>query len=80
MIITKKDPLSGQTNSIEIPITLKELNRVNDRFKTDELIQDIVPQLTESEREFLMTGITEETWNTQIDRDLPEEGEEETTH
>jgi hypothetical protein len=67
MIITKKDPLSGQTNSIEIPITLKELNRINNRFKTDELIQNIAPQLTEFEREFLMTEITEKTWSTQID-------------
>ncbi len=63
MIITKKDPLSGKVNSIEIPITQKELNRCNARHENDEYIQDIVPHLTASEREFLMTGITDVTWD-----------------
>jgi hypothetical protein len=63
MIITKKDPLSGEVNSVEIPITQAELTRCNTRHETNEYIQDIVPHLTASQREFLMTGITDATWD-----------------
>jgi hypothetical protein len=63
MIITKKDPLSGKINSIEIPITKEELARCNTRHESNECIQNIVPNLTASQREFLMTGITDDTWN-----------------
>ena len=34
--------------------------------RTNELIQDAFPQLNDAEREFLMTGITEEEWNTHM--------------
>jgi hypothetical protein len=63
MIITKKDPLSGENNSLEIPITEDELARCNARHENQEYIQDIVPHLTASQREFLMTGITDSTWD-----------------
>jgi len=63
MIVTKKDPLSGEINSVEIPITKDTLARCNSRHKNKECIQDIAPHLSEGQREFLMTGITELTWN-----------------
>jgi hypothetical protein len=72
MIITKRDPISRKINSIEIPITQNELNQVENRHKTKYTIQDIVPQLTASQREFLMTGITDETWSTYIDKEGPD--------
>ena len=64
MKITKISQLSGIEHTIELNITLEELGRVENRFYTTELIQNIVPQLTMAEREFLMTGITEKEWNT----------------
>jgi hypothetical protein len=63
MKITKISQLSGIEHTIELNITLEELGRVENRFYTTELIQNIVPQLTIAEREFLITGITEEEWN-----------------
>jgi hypothetical protein len=63
MKITKISQLSGIEHTIELNITLEELGRVENRFYTTELIQNIVPQLTMAEREFLITGITEEEWN-----------------
>jgi hypothetical protein len=48
---------------MELNITSDELVRIENRFYTKELIQNIVPNLTMGEREFLMTGITEEEWN-----------------
>jgi hypothetical protein len=63
MKVTKISQLSGIEHTIELNITLEELGRVENRFYTTELIQNIVPQLTMGEREFLITGITEEEWN-----------------
>ena len=63
MKVTKVSQLSGKEHTIDINITLNELTEIENRFHTKKLIQNIVPNLTMSEREFLMTGITEEEWN-----------------
>lgn len=63
MLITKKCMLTFKENSLDIDITESQLFRVNNRHITGEYIQDIVPNLSASEREFLMTGILDETWN-----------------
>ena len=63
MLITKKCMLTFKENSLDIDITEPQLFRVNNRHITGEYIQDIVPNLSASEREFLMTGILDETWN-----------------
>lgn len=63
MKVTKASQLSGVEHTLDLNITSEELMRVENRFYTKELIQNIVPQLTMGEREFLMTGITEEEWN-----------------
>jgi hypothetical protein len=63
MKITKASQLSGIEHTMELNITSEELMRIENRFYTKELIQNIVPNLTMGEREFLMTGITEEEWN-----------------
>ena len=59
MKITKKDPFSGKTNTMDLNITQEHL----DRWSAGELIQNVMPHLSPSEREFLMTGITDESWN-----------------
>lgn len=64
MNITKVSQLSGKSNTLDINITENEMLRITNRFNTKELIQNIVPNLTMDEREFLMTGITIEEWNT----------------
>ncbi len=62
MKITKISQLSGKESTMELNITHGELYRIENRFQTKELIQNIVPQLSMSEREFLMTGITSTEW------------------
>jgi hypothetical protein len=62
MIIRKISPLSGNPYSMDINITIDELNRINNRFGTTELIQNIVPNLSADEREFLISGITPAEW------------------
>lgn len=59
MLITRVSMISGKTRSINMPVTYEQIelwqNGVN--------IQNAMPHLTASEREFLMTGITDDEWN-----------------
>jgi len=48
---------------MELDITYEQLDRINNRYETKELIQNIVPNLSKEEREFLITGITPKEWN-----------------
>lgn len=63
MEITKISQLSGKENTMNIEVTQYEMIRIENRYHSKELIQNIVPNLTMEEREFLMTGITPEEWN-----------------
>jgi len=51
--------ISGKTNSMVLPITSAQL----DRWTGGELIQNVFPDLSVDQREFLMTGVTQEEWN-----------------
>ena len=66
MLITRKCILTFKTNTLDIDITQSQLNRINQRHTTGEYIQNIVPNLSSSEREFLMTGILDETWQERL--------------
>ena len=63
MLITRISQISNTHNSMELDITYDQLDRVNNRHLSKELIQDIVPNLSKEEREFLITGITPKEWN-----------------
>jgi hypothetical protein len=60
MLVTRKSTISGQENTLDLDITSEQLFRVNTGV---ELIQNIVPHLSPSDREFLITGITSEEWD-----------------
>ncbi len=62
MEITKISQLSGKESTMNLDITPEQLYRVENRFQTKELIQNIVPNLSMEDREFLMTGITSTEW------------------
>ena len=59
MLIERTSMISGKTNSMELPITNAQL----DRWTGGELIQNVFPDLSVDQREFLMTGITPEEWD-----------------
>ena len=61
MKITKKSSLTGAEHTMDIDVTLEQLWKIENR--TD-LVQRIVPHLPPAEREFLLTGITDEEWQT----------------
>ena len=62
MKITKTSQLTGKTHTLDINVTESELMRIENRRVSGELIQKIVPTLSMPDREFLMTGITNEEW------------------
>jgi len=57
MVILKKSILTGNNNSMNLDITPKQLSLW--RCGTS-LIQDVMPNLSDVEREFLITGMSEE--------------------
>jgi hypothetical protein len=58
MLIERESPLSGNKNTLDIPVTLAQIAA----WKGGELIQRAMPNLSADEREFLMTGITADEW------------------
>ena len=60
MLISNTSILTGKTHTRELPVTSAEL----DIWMSGELIQNVFPHLSADDREFLMTGITPEEWDT----------------
>ena len=61
MIVERKSPRTGEVNRMDLNITqaqLDELARPDRR-----LLQQIFPDLTQAEREFVKTGYTQEDWD-----------------
>jgi hypothetical protein len=66
MQITKTSQFSGKTNTMDIPITLEQYAS----FQRDNRpIQKIFPFLSANEREFLLTGSTQEEWDKMFGED-----------
>jgi hypothetical protein len=58
MLITKFSPHSMRDNTREMDVSQSQL----DAWKAGELIQNVMPNLSPDDREFLMTGLTPEDW------------------
>lgn len=59
MDITRKSAITGITRTINLPITKKQLDMYNSGIPAKEAF----PELTEDEREFFITGVTSEEWD-----------------
>lgn len=73
MKVTRTSIATGITRTLGLDITEEQLARIEMR---EDLIQNIVPHLSPSAREFLMTGITDEEWDQmwgEPDEDLDDE-------
>jgi hypothetical protein len=74
VFVTRVSQLSGKEAGMDLPLTQQELDeglarswshcRAIGRGNGTEHMQDIFPQLSADQREFLMTGITPEEWST----------------
>lgn len=62
MKVTKTSPISGKEHTLEIDVTEEQLRELYSGDKRRRPVQAIYPNLTAGEREFLLTGITEEEW------------------
>ena len=60
MEITRTSILTGIERTQDIPVTQEQLNE----WEGGTLIQKVMPELTPSQREFIMTGIVDSEWDT----------------
>jgi len=67
MLITKQSVMTGEKNTMLLPVTNEQI----DRWQNGELIQNVFPHLSPSEREFLISGVTPEEWNV-VNEDMEE--------
>ena len=58
MQITRKSIMTGITRITEMDITPDQLERID----KGEYVQNVVPNLSIDDREFLISGITKEEW------------------
>jgi hypothetical protein len=59
MLIAKTSSLSSKTHEMEIDVSDKQIAL----WMEGALIQDVMPNLSPDEREFIMTGITPAEWD-----------------
>lgn len=65
MKVTKQSMFSGKTHTLDLEVTEAQMQEWLTSPRT-RVIQDIFPNLTPSEREFLMTGVTAEEWDSEF--------------
>ena len=58
MKVIRTSQVTGITREMELNITEEQMMK----YEAGELIQKAFPNLTPAEREFIMTGITEDEW------------------
>lgn len=59
MLIAKRSPITGKIVKRELPITVLQILR----WQNGELIQNVMSHLTTEEREFLITGMSDQDWD-----------------
>lgn len=59
MRIVRTSMFTGKLHIKELPVTEAEIAR----WQGGELIQNVWPHLSPSDREFIKTGVTKEEWN-----------------
>ena len=58
MELYRTSMFSGVEHQMDLPVTAAQLRR----WEEGELIQNVFPDLTRGQREFIMTGMTEDEW------------------
>lgn len=61
MLVTNVSMISGKEHTMDLPVTEQEMAIWCS--PNPPLIQDCFPNLTDEQREFILTGITPEEWN-----------------
>ena len=58
MKITRHSIITGKLHTMDLPVTEEQYAR----WKAGTLVQDVFPDLTPDQREFILSGITPEEW------------------
>ena len=61
MTIINQSKLTGKIHEMELDVTNEQVARY---MRGEGLVQDIFPNLTSAEREFIVNGITPQEWET----------------
>ena len=69
MLITRVSPWNGKVNVRDLPVTDAQMERFARR---EDHTQNIFPDLSAGDREFILTGYTEQDW----DELFPEDDDE----
>ena len=71
--VTRQSAITRKMNTMELPITQEHL----DNYDTvgGLLVQDVFPNLSKEEREFLISGITPQEWEETFGEEGDEDGE-----
>jgi len=67
-LLSRKSRLTGKTHTLDIAFTKEQWAS----YVGGTLIQDAFPNLTASEREFILSGITDEEWRNHFGKDESE--------
>ena len=59
MLIQRRSLISGLIRTLDLPVTEEQI----EAWENGALIQDAMPNLNTAQREFLLTGITDDEWN-----------------
>lgn len=62
MLITKKSLYSGKTHTMEIALTPQQWEELQKPSRDRRRIQEIVPNLSSNDREFILSGTTPDEW------------------
>jgi len=62
MKITRTSMFSGIERTLDLPITEAQIAD----WQAGGLIQNVMPELSADEREFVMTGVTAQEWSTEF--------------
>lgn len=61
LYVERISPLTGKPSAMVLDVIQEQVDEWNNPNRT-RLVQDIFPNLTDDEREFIMTGYTPEDW------------------
>ena len=61
MQVFRQSPFTGKTNSMVLDVTQAQIDELDSPNRR--MIQHIFPNLTPAEREFIITGYTQEDWD-----------------
>lgn len=62
MLIERQSPLTGKFTTLDLPVTEAQLLEMKRPAHERRYVQDIFPDLTMDQREFIKTGYTPEDW------------------